>query len=85
MENEEIKKTCEQCLEDDLAHFSCRFNEVYNSMCVLRNALTNDVDELENRQIEDLVDILLERMEENKSSLQSIIDKVQKASLAQEA
>ena len=76
MENEKTKSH-EAFIEDELARFNDRYKEVLSSMYILRNALTNELEPLESEQIEDLVEILLERMQENAETLRILIDKFQ--------
>lgn len=66
--NEEI------CFEDCLAEFSCRYKEVFSSFSILRDALSNDMKDITFEQIEDMIEILFERMEENTASLEKVIN-----------
>ncbi len=64
-------------LEDRLAEFKWRYKEVFNSFGILRDALSNDMNEITIEQVEDMIEILFERMEENTTLFDLIMDKFQ--------
>ncbi|MCM1010344.1 MAG: hypothetical protein NC390_05665 [Fusobacterium sp.] len=66
-------------LEDRLAEFKWRYKEVFNSFSILRDALSNDMNEITVNQIEDMIEILFERMEENTTLFDVIMDKFQES------
>lgn len=66
-------------LEDRLAEFKWRYKEVFNSFSILRDALSNDMHEITINQVEDMIEILFERMEENTTLFDVIMDKFQES------
>ena len=62
---------------NELSHFACRNKEIYSSIRILRNALHNEIEELEKYLISDMLEILLEEMEENKNFLDRVLEKLE--------
>lgn len=71
-------------LEDRLAEFRWRYKEVFSSISILYDALSNDMHEITIDQVEDMIGILFERMQENTILFDVIMDKFQESAQARE-
>ncbi len=71
----------EPSLEDRIAEFSWRYKEVFSSFSILRDALSNDMNDITFEQIGDMIEVLFERMEENTISFGKILTEFQESVL----
>lgn len=76
-----MKIVHEPSLEDRMAEFSWRYKEVFSSFSILRDALSNDMNDITLGQIGDMIEVLFERMEENTTSFGKILTEFQESVL----
>ena len=74
-----MEKFLKKQLEDKLANFVGQYDEIADSLIVLQSALLNDFEQLSQKQIQNFISLITDKICKTKQTLNEIIDTIGEA------